>query len=375
MEPVPLPPLLRAALEEPLRLVERAREAGRRAVGYTCSYVPEPLLSVKGLFPLRLRAPGIAGTPLADTYLSSVLCSYPRSLLEVALTGGFEHLDGWVLAASCDHVRRLGDNLDYLLRPSFLQVLDLPHRRGETALAWFVEELRSLARALSRSFGVDAGPAALRAAISRQNEYLEVMRAIGDLRRRDPPPLSGSTFHRILVATASAPKDLLLDELRELRATIENRVETRRGRARLMLLGSELDDPEYLRLIESVGGLVVADRFCFGSLPGLEPIAVDGDPIEALGRHAFENNCCPRMMEDFDRRLAYALQVADDYGVDGIVVETMKFCDLWGMEAISLVEALRAAGIPVLRLEREYARGGEGQLRTRIQAFLESLGR
>jgi len=169
-EPLRLPPLLSAALDEPLRVVNQAREAGRRALGYTCSYVPEPLLSVQGLFPVRLRAPGTVGTPLADTYLSSVTCPYPRALLEVALDGGFRHLDGWVLTASCDHVRRLYDNLEHLLSPPFLQIVDLPHKRGEAALGWFVEELRALARALATTFGVDTGPAALRAAIARQNE-------------------------------------------------------------------------------------------------------------------------------------------------------------------------------------------------------------
>jgi len=57
------------------------------------------------------------------------------------------------------------------------------------------------------------------------------------------------------------------------------------------------------------------------------------------------------------------------------VIEIMKFCDLWGVESAVLAQALRTAGLPVLRLEREYALGGAGPLRTRVQAFLESMGR
>jgi benzoyl-CoA reductase/2-hydroxyglutaryl-CoA dehydratase subunit BcrC/BadD/HgdB len=81
------------------------------------------------------------------------------------------------------------------------------------------------------------------------------------------------------------------------------------------------------------------------------------------------------MMEDFDRRLSLILDTVKEYRVDGVVIEIMKFCDLWGVDSMPLVKALRQEGIPVLKLEREYALGGEGQLRTRIQAFIESMGK
>jgi benzoyl-CoA reductase/2-hydroxyglutaryl-CoA dehydratase subunit BcrC/BadD/HgdB len=81
------------------------------------------------------------------------------------------------------------------------------------------------------------------------------------------------------------------------------------------------------------------------------------------------------MMEDFDRRLQTIIDTASQYRVDGVVLEIIKFCDLWGVDAVPLVEALRKEGIPVLKLEREYRLSSEGQLRTRVQAFLESMGK
>jgi benzoyl-CoA reductase/2-hydroxyglutaryl-CoA dehydratase subunit BcrC/BadD/HgdB len=81
------------------------------------------------------------------------------------------------------------------------------------------------------------------------------------------------------------------------------------------------------------------------------------------------------MMEDFDRRLGTIIDNVKEYKVDGVVLEVIKFCDLWGIDAMSLVTALRQMGIPVLKLEREYRLGGEGQLRTRVQAFIESMGK
>ena len=91
------------------RLLEKAIENDDKVIGYTCSYVPEPMISVAGLQPVRMRAPGVAGTPMADSYLSSVSCPYIRSLLEFALEERYDFLDGWVFTASCDHLRRLYD--------------------------------------------------------------------------------------------------------------------------------------------------------------------------------------------------------------------------------------------------------------------------
>ncbi len=371
-----IPSVFREIVDRPLnRRVEDARAGGRRAIGYTCSYVPEPLISVDGLLPVRVRAPGVAGTPMADTYMSAVTCSYTRSLLEFAMQGSFDHLDGWVFTASCDHLRRLYDNLAYLIDPPFRHIIDLPHKTGDQALAWYVEDLRQLAGALSSHFGVDTGPEALRAAIERHNESLALVRAIGDLRRRDRPPLTGADFHTILVACASAPRETLTEELGEFGRTLTESRGIDDYRARLLLVGSQLDDPGAIEVIESVGGLVVADRFCSGSIPGLEPIPADGDPLRALAEHSLRKISCPRMMEDFEARLEAVLRAAGDYRADGIVIETMKFCDTWGVESGLLASALRRAGMPVLRLEREYALSGEGQVRTRVQAFLESMGK
>jgi len=372
-----LPPVFEEILERPFHEgVEEARALGRKVIGTTCSCIPRPLLAVEGLQPVRMRAPGTAGTPMADTYLSSVLCSYTRSLLERALEGAFDGLDGWVFTASCDHLRRLCDNLEYLRRPPFLHMLDLPHKSGDEALGWYAQELRRLAASLAAHFGVDTGPRALSAAIREHNAHLALLRRIGDLRRREVPPISGTDFHRILLAGETGTRDRLTGPLRDLADALEG---SRDGvppfRARVMLVGSQLDDPGYIRLLESLGALVVADRFCLGSVPGLEPVPEGGDPLAELAAHSLRRTACPRMMEAFQERLQTIVGAARAFRADGVVLEVMKFCDVWGVESSPLAAALRDAGLPVLRLEREYALSGEGQVRTRVQAFLESLGR
>ncbi|HNW30762.1 MAG TPA: 2-hydroxyacyl-CoA dehydratase family protein, partial [Spirochaetota bacterium] len=122
-------------------------------------------------------------------------------------------------------------------------------------------------------------------------------------------------------------------------------------------------------------GLVVADRFCTGSLPALDPVSETGDPLRAIAQHTLGKVLCPRMMEEFDEREEAIRKTAHEYRADGVIVQAIKFCDTWGVEGSTLTSALRSAGVPVLRLEREYRHGSEGQLRTRVQAFIESMGK
>jgi benzoyl-CoA reductase/2-hydroxyglutaryl-CoA dehydratase subunit BcrC/BadD/HgdB len=356
-------------------LVEQAADAGRIPIGYICSFVPEALLMSDKLFPVRLRAPGVAGTEAADNYLSSFVCSYARSILEFAMDGRYDKIRGWVFVPSCAHMQRLIDNMDYLKKPAFSHVLDVPSKVTDGTIAWLIEEFRMLAEKLSSHFGVDMSDASIAKAIAEWNSYSQVIRSIGELRKQPNPPITGAEFHTLLMASMTSPKDLIMPAILDYKTEIEGRQGAKNYRARLMLLGGQLDDPEFINLIESQGGLVVADRFCSGSIPGLIPIEVTGDPFRSLAEHTFKKTLCPRMMEEFNKRLSTIIQLVKEYKVDGIVIETIKFCDLWGVDAMPLVHALAEAGIPVLRLEREYRLSSEGQLRTRVQAFLERLGK
>ncbi|MGC9323335.1 MAG: 2-hydroxyacyl-CoA dehydratase family protein [Desulfomonilia bacterium] len=363
-------------LESPQNtLVEQASQDCRIPIGYSCSFVPEALLMADRLFPVRLMAPGIAGTEIADNYMSSLTCSYTRSLLEFVMDDRYDLIQGWVFVPSCAHMQRLIDNLEYLRKPAFSHVIDVPRKVNDVTTSWLADELSILAEKLSDYFGVNMGTASIEEAIDRWNRFSSIMRSIGDLRKRLHPPLTGADFHRIVMASLASPKDLILPAIESFYREIEHEEGNADYRARLMMVGAHLHDPAFIAIIESQGGLVVADRFCTGSIPGLMPVEQGVHPIRCLAEHTFKKTLCPRMMEDFDRRLENILDTVEEYRADGVVIEIIKFCDLWGVDTMPLVSALRKKGVPVLKLEREYATGGEGQLRTRVQAFIESLGK
>lgn len=359
-------------------LVEKAIQEGRIAIGYNCYMVPEPLLSMGNVFPVRLRAPGVGSMELATHYMSPFICSYARSILESMLDGSYDFLGGVIYAASCSHIMRCCQHFELLdinkdKAGFFTFLLDTPRKVSESNVELLTISLRKVAKKMAQQYGIETSDDALCAAIAGYNAFNRLMREISDLRKADNPRITGTEYHTLFVASKVAPRDMLIEPLKKLKAALLNREPIKDYRARVMVVGSIFDNPMFTGLIEEEGGLVVADRYCFGSLPGLEEIRVQGDPYEQLVRHYLGTCECPRMMEEAKKRIVSVRALMKEYRADGIIFETMKFCDLWGYEVLSVVNRLRDEGTPIVRIEREYAFTAEGQLRTRVQAFIELI--
>lgn len=353
---------------------QKAAAEGLRRIAYFCSYIPEELLSVPGLYACRLRAPNNISTEIADAYLGAFNCSYTRCLLELLLLGDQAQTDGYVFAASCDHLRRMYDNFVYAQAHAFHRILDVPHKSHADAVAWYTRELAGLRDALVAHLGVPAGAAELDQAIRDCNENRRLIAALNELRKREAPPLCGADMQRILNVSFSLPKSIVNPALADLLEGLQDTDPVGEHRARVLLMGSNLDDPEYLRIIEDTGALVAIDAYCSGSLHYIQPVAPGSDPLSRIATRYLEKLPCPRMFAAYPQRLAAIVGAAHQFACDGIIVQAMKFCDCWGIEANVFDNNLRERGFRVLRLEREYTLGAVGQLRTRVQAFVESMG-
>lgn len=358
-------------------LVQQAIDDGRVPIGYTCTFAPLPLMSVGKLFPLAMRAPGASTTELADVYMGSTVCPFTRTLEEFFLQGSYYFMGGFVIPCACDHIRRFNDHLDLLKKPEdryFNYCLDAPRKDSDLWIDWYAQELRNLASKLEAHFGVTIDDDALRAEIVKYNEFNALIKPISELRKTDEPMITGTEFHKLMLGIHSAPRDLLVEPVTRLQDALAKKKKGTTALARLMVMGAKLDNSDYVRTIESQKAVVVADRHCLGSLPTtLDPIKIEGDPFYNLAEHSLKTVHCARMMEKYEERLEAILKIIKDYKVDGVVIQCIKFCDLWNLDTVPLIEALRKEGIPVLRLEREYRHTGEGQLITRVQAFLESI--
>lgn len=359
-------------------LIDKAIQEGRVPIGYNCYNVPEPMLAVGKLFPVCLRAPEVSSTEAANFYMSSFNCSYSRSILQSGIDGNLDFLGGIIFAASCMHIQRTEHNFEIAKlndenEKYVYHVLDTPRKISPANVELMVRDMKRAAEKLSQSYDVDMSEAALTKAIKEHNEFNRLLKEIADLRKGDNPKITGTEWHTVYVATKVAPKEMLVDHLKKLKKELDKREGISADLPRIMVMGSIMDNPAFTALIEEQGCLVVADRYCFGSIPGLELIPEEGDPYVNLATHYLATQECPRMLELAQQRIDHALQLAAEYRVDGVIYEAMKFCDLWGWEAIKVLKAMQVKEIPAVRIEREYQLTGEGQMRTRVQAFIESI--
>ena len=357
--------------------IEEWKAAGGKVVGYFCSHVPVEVLTAAGVLPFRMRGTGSTGTELADASFSSINCSFPKHTFNQALRGEFDFLDGLICISSCDHVRRVYDNWKQQLSTPYLTVMSLPKKIGEAQVDWYYEEINILREGLRKFLGVEITDDRLRDAIKQVNETRSLQRQMYELRKRERPPISGAEALAVMVAGSSLPRERYNDLLRTLLADLEN-VQGKSGyRARLMIVGSELDDPEYLQVIEDQGGLVVTDSICFGTRTmWVDCSETEPDPVRALARYYIqERPSCPRMNGAQPARATFVQDMVKEFAVDGVIGERMQFCDFWCAEHYMNKADLKEAGIPFIQIDREYILSGKGQLQTRIQAFLETMGR
>lgn len=366
-------------------LVRQAQKEGRICVGNVCSLVPEVLMDLPGTFTVRLRAPRTGSMEMGTYYLTSFLCEYSRALLERAIEGGYNFLDCLIAPDACSMINRAVENMELLhtmdKEKFYYQNMEIPMKADDNGLFIYVSECRSkILQPLHDVYGIDISEEALRRAVENHNKVCDLITQIGEFRKEENPRITGYEFHIIVLATYVCPKDLLLEKLEETLEEIKTREpdEKKKFRARVVMVGSEIDDVDMVKLVEESGALVVADRFCFGSLPGREVIELNDkeDVLTQVCRHYMYASQCARYMnkEKMSGRRAYVDELAKEYHADGIIYEQMKFCDYWAYERMIGTRVLRDEyGYPVLSVDRPYAIGSSGQLRTRVQAFVESI--
>ena len=366
-------------------LVTQAISEGMHPLGYNCYYIPETLLNLPGCFSSRLRAPRCVSTDIASYYMTTRNCPYVRSILERAIEGGYNYLEALFGAESCAAMERMEEHF-VLINPVknekfFSTIIDPPMKGDDNNLEYYKAQLKlKVVDKLRDELGIDVSEEAMQKAIEDHNEISRVITEIGDYRKLSNPPITGYEFHVIQLVSQVCPHYLILPYLQE---TLEE-VKTRESepkfpfRARAALVGSEVDDPEFTRLIESCGAMVVADRYCFGSFPSREQIVIQpGETaFDAICRHYLHWNQCARFMDGMkiDQRHSEVKRLVEEFKADGIIYENMKFCEFWSYEKVLASHIfVNEMHIPCCTIEKEYALGAVGQLRTRFQAFIESL--
>ena len=373
-------PLKEAARGLHNAFVQSRKKEGGKVVGYSCTFIPEEILHAAGVLPFRLRGIGTTSMSIGDSYFGAVNCSLPKCVLQLAGQGAYNLLDGAIITNGCDSMRRLEEcwrkaSEDYPgTLPEYYEYFSVPHKSVDYSIEFYKEVLNGMIETLEKHFNVKISEESLRKSIKLYNEGRACLQELDALRQGQNVPISGEDAMAVLIAAHAIPQEQFIDMLKGLIGNLKKAPSLSDGKKRLMLMGSASDDMDFIRVIEEAGSIVVADTVCYGSRTYSALVDEKSDPVHALSSHYLTHSICPRMLGYYKTRFAYVMDVIRKARVDGVVLQNVRFCDLHGSENGIFERDLESAGIPCMRLEREYGPLSEtGRIRMRIDAFMERI--
>jgi bzd-type benzoyl-CoA reductase N subunit len=362
--------------EDPAVYAREWKAAGRGSVvGYFCSYTPEEIIVAAGALPVRIFGSG-ASLSKADAHLQAYACSLVRGALEDALGGALDFLDGAVFPHTCDSIQRLSDIWRINGRFGFHLDVVMPAKLDtDSARQYMTRVLETFRRQLQDALGVDIGPERLAGAAAVCNRLRRALRRLYELKSEHPVAISGRDLNTIVKAAMVMDRQEAAERLERVAAGVEGREPVVPGRQakRLVLSGGLCNLPDIYQIIEDAGGVVAWDDLCTGTRSFEGRLPTEGDMLPAIARRYLERIVCPAKHSGLDDRGDHLVQTVQQVGACGVIFVFLKFCDPHGFDYPYLKSALDAAGIPSMMFEIEDRLPGEGQLRTRIEAFLEMV--
>lgn len=345
---------------------------GKRVIGWSCTSTPEELIYAANVLPVMVFG-NLENTKLADVHLPINVCSFSRSCFNSALKGDYDYLDGFVTSSSCDNRNKIFDMWRYYAKIPYLHFINTPHSTTKRAHDFFYTEISKFKTSLEETYEKTISITALKSAIQVYNENRLLLKRVYDLRKMQPPLISGVEALEIVLSSTVASKEKHNDLLNHLLPEIPNRANPPKRGVRLLVSGSIMDNTELLRIIESVGGSVVADDWCTGSRYFWDLVDSGSDPLVAIARRYLDKIPSSFMLAQKER-FEHAFEMVKQYDVEAAIIFVLKFCDTHMFDAPQLIEVLKAMGLPVLYLEWEHSLSGMAQVKTRIEAFIEMVG-
>ena len=351
------------------------KSRGGKVIGWLCTYVPEEIIHASGALPIRIIGYSHeANLDDANAHLYINNCTFSRSCLQLGLEGQYDFLDGVVGGSTCDGARRLFDVWRQYIGTPFHHVLTVPRKYTERAHKLYYDEVVLFKKHLEEHLGVSISDEELLRSTILLNESRGLLHSLYELRKRDRPPISGAETLEVLNAAYRMPKETFNLWLGEFIEELKASDKAFTGRARVMLVGSVLTNPEFVKSIEDQGALVVTDELCTSTRYWGDKVVLDDRrPIlESISQRYLDNFPCARMYPS-DERFNRIVEYARDFKVDGVISETVRYCVSYAHDLPLLSDKLSENGIPMLALDVEYGSAGSGQVATRVQAFLEML--
>jgi bcr-type benzoyl-CoA reductase subunit C len=348
---------------------------GQKIIGSTLTDVPEELIHASGLLPFT-----ILGTNRPIRHTASSLpdncCSLDRSNLELVFTYERDFFDGYILPQVDDTSQHLSDIWRRNVPSEYFESFLIPRQVNRpSARTWFNDEIQRLKESLERYIGKTITEEALWRSIRIYNENRKMLRDLYERSKRDPGFLSNRERFEMMKSSMFYPKEEHNRLLKKLLDSTGDHSSSKEAipHFRLVLSGIVWEPPEILSLLDEAGATVVGDDLCVGTRYIEADVSSHSDPIQALVERHFQKGPFSPVHDEGDKIFCNLLRLARENQADGIVYLHIKFNESQDYDLPDLKRATEKEGIPMLVLDTEYQTTHVAQLKTRVQAFLESL--
>lgn len=348
-----------------------------KKVGYVCTYTPVELLSAAGVAHTRLAKcaePSVVGQ--GELITKSVFCDVTKSLLGNFMTKEPLHdaLDRVVTFYTCDSMRAASDAVDNYFKPTLGYVVPRGNQK-ESVRNLFRQEIINFKNDLETLTGKEISEEEVHENIKLYKQIRELVRKISDLRKRNNPPLTGTDFLEITRAYRTIPPQEQVSVLEDIYKRLSNIQDDEYPRLRIMVAGGMIADGDrrIMDLIEKdLGVEIVVEDHCTGLSSFYYDIEESGDPWKDLASIYLDQAPCARQYP-LSTRVDFSAKLAKEYKVDAVIFTYLKFCPCYGMTKNIFMKKFEELNIPVLELDNDYSQGDTGQIKTRLEAFIEVL--
>ena len=361
--------------------VKNYKQAGGRLVGYLCSYTPLEIIDAAGAASVALCGTSDEVIPEAEKTLPANLCPLIKSTYGFAASQKcpFTYFSDLIVGeTTCDGKKKMYELLADL---KLVHVLHLPQGRDRAyERAGWREECRLLKECLEQLYGITITDDDLRAAARRRNALRAAQLSMFGLQASEPPAMGGVELMSTMFAGT------FNFDVEDFTAKIEQTVEARRAAyeagerpipasaKRILITGCPVGGVinKIGRTIEGNGGIVVCMDDCSGERTASMMVDAEADDIlGAVADRYLDINCS--VMTPNDGRMDNTLAMCEKYHVDGVVESVLTACHTFNVESARMQAAVEGAGISYMKIETDYSSGDQGQIDTRIAAFIETL--
>jgi predicted CoA-substrate-specific enzyme activase len=341
-------------------------------IGYFCSYTPVELIRAAGFHPVRIKGSEKESCS-ANEVLCGNICPYIKAVVDQKINGNLEDFKGMVFVNSCDGMRRLYDawiKLDEG-KKRFNYILDIPKNTDDAAVFYYANLLKNLKERLESYFKLTINHDDINQSISLYNAAREKVRLFLQKYWSGYIGQSGYEIFSLLKKGVNVLPEKFQGYLSHIIKQKEGFQDTR-DVPRLFVWGSIMENERVMKIIEDSGAKVVAEDLCNGSRYFDAQISITEDPILSIARRYIKRAPCSRMVNILER-VNNVLAIMQEKTIHGAIYHTLKFCDHNLLDYPLIKKTFQEKNIPLLHLNCDHTITSEGQIKTRVEAFLEQL--